>query len=466
MAQDAGQAAAAPTDDPLLRARQALAAKRFGEAEGICRDLLGSDPQNADALGILGTLFGQLGRVQNAVALYERALALRPNNGVWLGNLSELYRLVYRIDDALAAALRALQLNPPAALNLVRLAKIRTDRGEFDAALQSFLAALALDPEDANAHLGIGQILLARGEYRPGWIEYEWRNKLPQAKQMVPRMKAPLWNGMALPNARVLLVGDQGYGDVIHFARYIPRVVERCKEVVIGCSADLQPLLARVPGVAGCFHRWQEAPTFTAYMLLSSLPYLFGTDTQSIPGEVPYLSLDPEKVAKWRTRLGELCGEGVRKVGLFWAGRAAHPNNLRRSMRLAALQPLGGIDGIRFLSLQKEVPPADGPDLAAFPGMVDISADLANFDETAAVIGNLDLLITVDSAVAHLAGALNRPVWMLTPRPSDWRWMLERADSPWYPSLRLFRQPRPGAWAEVVEAVRLELAAFASAGTL
>jgi Tfp pilus assembly protein PilF len=448
---------AVPTDDPLARAQEAFRARRFGEAEGICRDIVSGDPNDTGALGVWAAVVARQGRVEQAIGLFERALSIAPDNGTILGNLSELYRLVYRLDEALAAGRRALASSQASAMNFVRVAKILVDGGQLDDALRHYLAALAVDPADPNAHLGIGQVLLARGEFRPGWFEYEWRNKLEQARGMIPRMKAPQWNGMRVPNGRILLIGDQGFGDVIHFCRYIPAVAECCGEVVVACSASLQPLIERIPGVTQCFHRWQDSPGFTAYSLLSSLPYVFGTDLPTIPASVPYLTPDPQKIAHWRQRLGEHCANDEFKIGLFWSGRPAHPNNRRRSMRLAQFAPLMDLPQARFVSLQKDMPRNDAATVKELKAFVDLTKDFADFDDTAAVISNLDLVITVDSAVAHLAGALGAAVWMLTPRPSDWRWMLERDDSPWYPSLRLFRQPRPGAWDEVISAVRRAL---------
>jgi len=455
-----------PLNEPLARAKAAAKDKRFGEAEGICRDVLSSDARNADAWALWGSIAVRQGRLDQAISLIERALSIRPDDVACLGDLSELYRMAYRSDDALAVASKALRIGPPTALAWVRLAKIQVDRDALDDALQAYLAGLAVDPKNANAHLGIGQILLARGDFRPGWIEYEWRNKLDQAKGMLPTMKAPAWNGMAIPKGRILLIADQGFGDALQFARYIPQVATRCREVVLGCSDNLKPLLARIPGVTSCFHRWQESPGFSAYALLSSLPYYFGTMVDTIPAPIPYITPDKDQCADWHARLEERCGTGSFKIGLFWAGRPSHPNDRRRSMRLAQLAPLVALDGVSLISLAKQVPEIDAPllaDLCANQGVIDLSQDLGTFDDTAAVISNLDLVITVDSAVAHLAGSLGRRVWLMTPRPADWRWLLDRSDSPWYPTMRLFRQPRPGAWAEVVEAIREELTVLLAA---
>ncbi len=363
---------------------------------------------------------------------------------------------MYRLDDALTAGRRALALGQNRTAALVNLGKVHVDRDELDTAMEHFLAALALDPDDANAHLGEAQILLARGEWRPGWIEYEWRNKLEVARVQVPKMNAPLWNGMAQPTGRILLVADQGFGDAIQFARYIPMVAARCKEVLLGCSEELKPILSTMEGVGRVFHVWAEIPGFTSYALLSSLPYVFGTDLDTVPAEVPYIHADAAKVALWRARLAAAPRQGAR-VGFFWSGRPAHPNNARRSVSLDRFRPLADIPGLQLVSLQKEIPEHERAALAAMPGVLDVSTALSDFGETAALISNLDLVVTVDSAVGHLAGALGRPVWVMTPTPADWRWLLERTDSPWYPTMRLFRQPRAGAWDEAFAAMLQEL---------
>ena len=320
-----------------------------------------------------------------------------------------------------------------------------------------FLAALAVDPENANAHLGLAQILLSRGEYRAGWIEYEWRNRLDQALGRYPDIKAPLWNGMHLPNGRIMLIADQGFGDTIQFARYIPMVAERCTEVVVGCAQDARALIGTVAGVGRTFNGWREIPGFTSYQLLSSLPFVFGSGADSIPADIPYVRTDPAKAASWQATVAR-AGPASRNIGLFWSGRPSHPNNLRRSMSLASLLPLAERPGIGWWCLQKELPPGDAALLQRWPAMTVVADRLTDFSETAALVEQLDLVITVDSAVAHLAGALGRPVWMLAATPSDWRWLLGRPDTAWYPTMRLFRQANPGDWAPVVRAVAAALA--------
>jgi hypothetical protein len=302
------------------------------------------------------------------------------------------------------------------------------------------------------------------GDFEPGWKEYEWRNLTEAGKGTLPKMTSAAWNGMRIPNGRLLMVGDQGYGDTIQFARYIPLVAERCQELILGCSAEMGPLLSTIPGVKQYCHRWTDIPGHAAHCRLSSVPGLVHTTLDTIPAKVPYLFADSARIAAWQQRLNVTLPHGTRRVGLAWTGRPTHPNDRRRSMPLARLAPLAAAGGTSFISLQKPLPAADQPTIAQFPGMMDLSPDLADFGETAAVIANLDLIITVDTAMGHLAGAMAKPVWIMLPKASDWRWLLERGDSPWYPTARLFRQTTPGDWDPVVAQAADALAREVHAG--
>ena len=321
------------------------------------------------------------------------------------------------------------------------------------------MRALALDPDSALAHFALGMVLLAQGEFKPGWIEYEWRHKLEQSRNAHPPIAAPGWNGMRMPQGKLLLIGDQGYGDTIQFARYVPMAAERCGEVVLGLSPELYPLVSRVKGAGPAFTRWEQMPPIDAWCMMSSLPGLFGTEPDTIPAETPYLAPDPATTTRWTARLAEL-GVQRPRIGLFWAGRTAPPHDARRSLALAQCAPLLRQAGLSFVSLQREVPAAEAGALAEAEDLVDLSRELRDFGETAALINNLDLVITIDSAVAHLAGALDKPAFVLLQWQADWRWFRDRRDSPWYPSLRLFRQPEPGAWEPVIAGAAEALADF------
>ncbi len=440
-------------EQALVRAQAAAVAKRFGEAAGICSDVLATAPDNAPALALQGMIAAHTNDPERGITLLERAVSLRPGVASWYANLSSLYRLVYRMQDALRVGQEAIRIDPQNADHLVNLSLVFTDVDDREHAIACLLRALGLKPDHADGHLALGQNLLAMGEFEPGWIEYEWRNQTEAGKGTLPKMTSAAWNGMRIRNGRLLMVGDQGYGDTIQFARYIPLIADRCQELILGCSAEMGPLLSTIPGVKQYCHRWTDVPGHAAHCRLSSVPGLVHTTLETIPATVPYLFAEPTRIAAWRERLDAQLPSGMRRIGLAWTGRPTHPNDRRRSMPLARLAPLATAGRASFVSLQKPMPASDVPTLAKFPGMTDIAADLTDFGETAAVIANLDLVITVDTSVGHLAGAMGKPVWIMVPKASDWRWLLERSDSPWYPTARLFRQTVPGAWDPVIAEV-------------
>jgi cytochrome c-type biogenesis protein CcmH/NrfG len=437
-------------EQALARAQAAAQAKRLNEAKGICADVLATAPDHPAALAMQGILGAMQGDTENGIVLLRRAIQLHPGNATWHAHLSSLCRTTNRMEEALAAGQDSIRLDPNNPENLVNLSLIFVDLDDRDQATACLLRAIGLRHDHADAHLALAQTLLAKGDFDPGWLEYEWRNLTEAGKATMPAMTSAPWNGMTMPTGRLLLVGDQGYGDSIQFARYIPMAAERCQEVILGCSPEMAPLLSHLPGVAQYCHRWTDIPGHAAHCRLSSLPYLFRTRLSSIPNQVPYLKAEPARIAHWRARLDTTLPAGVPRIGLAWTGRPTHPNDRRRSLALSQLLPLANAGPAAFVSLQKPIPARDRETLAQFPDMTNIADDLGDFGETAALIENLDLVISVDTAIGHLAGALGRPAWVLIPKAADWRWMLEREDSPWYPSLRLFRQRRPGAWDEAL----------------
>ncbi len=445
-------------EQALTRAQAAAQAKRLNEASGICNDVLAASPDHPAALALLGIVSAMANDPERGVTLLQRAVTLRPGNASWYAHLSSLCRATYRIEEALAMGQESIRLEPNNPDHLVNLSLIFTDVDDREKATACLLRALGLKHDHADGHLALAQILLAAGDFEAGWMEYEWRNQTEAGKATMPAMTSAPWNGMRIPNGRLLLVGDQGYGDTIQFARYIGMAAERVQEVVLGCSAEMAPLLRDLAGVTRYCHSWNDVPGHAAHCRLSSLPYLFHTRPDSIPAQFPYLNANAARVAAWRERLDAGLPAGVRRIGLAWTGRPTHPNDQRRSMSLACLASLADAGPSTFVSLQKPLPGGDLATMTRFPGMTDLSHELTDFGETAAVIENLDLIITVDTAIGHLAGALGKPVWILIAKAADWRWMLERSDSPWYPSARLFRQDRPGAWNPVLDRVRSALA--------
>jgi hypothetical protein len=258
----------------------------------------------------------------------------------------------------------------------------------------------------------------------------------------------PRWEGADISGKRILLYTEQGFGDAIQFVRYVPMVQERGARVFVRCQAELKRLFETIAGADAVFAMESALPEFDFHCALMSLPSVFQTELAGVPAKVPYLATDPKSSARWRERLA---ADSRKKVGIAWAGRPTHPKDRDRTIALEKLAPILATPDIQFLSLQKSA------QVASAQGLLDWTAEFTDFAETAALIENLDLVITVDTAVAHLAGALGKPVWVLLPWISDWRWMRDRDDSPWYPTMRLFRQPSTGDWASVIDRVAAEL---------
>src|SRR6201996_6045329 len=327
-------------EQALAGAQPAAQAKRLNEASGICADVLAGVPNHPAALALQGIVAAMAGDPERGVTLLRHAIQLRPGNATWYAHLSSLCRSTYRMDEALAAGQESIRLDPNNPEHLVNLSLIFADVDQRDRAMACLLRALGLRHDHADGHLAMAQNLLSLGDFDPGWMEYEWRNLTEAGKATMPAMTSAPWNGMRIPTGRLLLVGDQGYGDTIQFARYIPMAAERCQEIIVGCSAEMGPLLTNIPGVARYCHRWTDVPGHAAHCRLSSLPYLFRTQLNTIPQQIPYLKADPARVAHWRYRLATMLPAAVPRIGLAWTGRPTHPNDRRRSLSLAQLLPL------------------------------------------------------------------------------------------------------------------------------
>jgi Tfp pilus assembly protein PilF len=337
-------------DQALTRAQAAAQAKRFGEAAGICNDVLATAPDNAPALALLGMIAAHTNDPERGITMLERAVTLRPGVSSWYANLCALYRIAYRMQDALRVGQEAIRLDPQNADHLVNLSLVFTDVDDRDHAVACLLRALGLRPDHADGHLALGQNLLAMGEFEPGWIEYEWRNQTEAGKGTLPKMTSAMWNGMRIPNGRLLMVGDQGYGDTIQFARYIPEIADRCQELILGCSAEMGPLLATIPGVKQYCHRWTDVPGHAAHCRLSSVPGLVHTTLESIPAKVPYLFADKGRVAAWRSphraRLDRAPDPSQRSATLDAAGtHGAVPRRRPCQLRVSAKADAGGGPG-------------------------------------------------------------------------------------------------------------------------
>jgi len=296
----------------------------------------------------------------------------------------------------------------------------------------------------------LGQALLAAGDFPLGWKHYEWRYQIPGAAPLMPPTERKQWDGGDLGGRALLLIADQGYGDVVMFVRLVAWARARVPCIMIACSTEMAPLLTRMfPGMP-IFTRWDNLPDYLAYLPFSGLPRLHGTTLETIPAMVPYITPDPARQASWTARLAALLPAGSRRVGLAWAGRPTHNNDHSRSVALATLAPLAATQGVVFVALQKGEPAAQVADWPGPAPLVDLGPLLDDFEDTVAVLSRLDLLVSVDTAVAHFGGAMGVPTWVMLPYAADWRWLKDRTTSPWYPGTRLFRPPAVRRWDVVV----------------
>ena len=467
----------------LKLAAESVAQGRPGEAVRICRKVLADFPNDAKvhyALGValghagqidpaidqlrqairlkpdlfeahtnLGVLLGRRGKPDEAMAAFSEAVRLRPDVAELQMNLSNALREGWMLDQAMAAAEKAIALKPSLPEAQLCLGAAAACMGRFDRAIDAYRNAIRLRPDFAAAHLNLALAELVTGNFERGWPEYEWRR---QCAGVLPgrQFAQAAWKGKPLDGKTILLHAEQGFGDAIHFIRYAPLVAGMGGKVVVECPPALVRLFDNFPGVGRIVTTGQPLPGFDYQCPLSSLPGVFRTTLATIPATIPYLAADAEIADSWRKRMGK-SGE-LLHAGLAWSGSADNRNDRNRSIALERFSPLSGVEGVRFHSLQIAAPPAGG-------GIVlsDWSANLKDFAETAGLIENLDLVISVDTAVAHLAGAMGKTVWLLVPFPPDWRWLLDRADSPWYPTIRLFRQEPGGDWDGVIRRVAAEL---------
>jgi tetratricopeptide (TPR) repeat protein len=416
------------------------------------RKAIAAEPRLVDAHTGLAFALQRRGRLAEAAESYRRALELKPDHADALCNLGALLNGFDRPEEAAESYRRALADHPEHVAAHCNMGVALMARNEVAGAVECYRRAVAVDPDFADAHWNLALAQLVEGDFANGWRGYEWRLR---TKRHVPRgFEQPVWDGGPLAGKTILLHQEQGLGDTIQFLRYVPLVAARGGRVVLEVQPPLARLAAGVKGVAEIVPAGMKLPHFDLHCPLLSLPDRFGTDLATIPAEMPYLTPNPEAVEQWRLKLGD----GPRlKVGIAWAGNPSHKNDRSRSIAIERLLPILEVPGIRWISIQ--VGERAG-DLARLPiGMVaDLSNQLGDFGDIAAVIANLDLVIAVDTAVVHLAGALGRPAWAMLAFAPDWRWLLDREDSPWYPSLRLFRQARPGDWDSVLVRMRQALA--------
>jgi Tfp pilus assembly protein PilF len=424
-----------------------MAQGKLDAAEEWYKRAVAADPKQALTHYNLGGLYKAQKKTTPAIAAYTQALALNPNMAEARVNLGALFKDENRFEEAGAQYRQAIALDPKQSKAYNNLGLLLRESGRFDDALECFFQTLKLTPDDTEARANIGTTLITGGAFAEGWPLYEARWEGLSPKSLRPATQLPQWTGENPgANDRLLLFGEQGLGDKIHFSRYISLaaarfpagvsvITDRSLQSLFRRSFPSVEILAEVPADQG---RWQW------HCPLMSLPLAFGTTLETVPAQTPYLVPDPVKVAYWKDKIAALTLT-ARKIGVVWKPGKLMTSASLKALSFQQLKPLLEQPGVAWFSLQKDIDPESEPGR-----LIDWSAEFNDFDDTAALMMNLDLIISVDTSTAHLAGALNLPVWMLNRHASDWRWLWGRDDSPWYPSMRIFNQKTARDWDEVV----------------
>lgn len=488
---------------------------RSDEAVSTCRRAMEIEAENADIHFLLGSLLVEAKRSGEAIGVFRRAVELRPESAEMRNGLGVALRDSGNPDDAISCFDQALRINPRLPEAHYNFGNALSDQIEFDRAIEAYHEALRCRPQYPEALLNLGtalvrrcrpdeaiavfqrlhqfqpdlpaadwnhsHALLLRGDFAEGWARFESRRDARTFGDPKSQLPQPAWRGGSVQGKRVLLYAEQGFGDTLQFIRYAPMVAASGGHVIVECQPRLKNLLHTVEGISEIIECGDALPEFDVHCSLMSLPLAFGTVHGTIPAAIPYLRADAELASRWRERLRDTdrdprvndAGRRTFKVGLVWAGAArpecalAHATDRRRSIHLGQLAPLAEVDGVTFISLQKGDPARQARTPPRGMTLVDWSDELRDFADTAALVDGLDLVISVDTAVLHLAAALGKPVWLLNRSDTCWRWMMGRDDSPWYPTLRQFRQREMMKWEPVIAEVRTELertvAAFSQA---
>jgi len=507
----------------IRTAARVIAEGRPGEAETALRTIIDTYPQSPDAVHLLGLALLKQNRVEEAITAFQNAISLKDDNPAFHHNLGLAEMTAERFAEAEEAYRRAVELNPNEASNFIglgsalrkqelpeeaevvmqeavekfpesflalnelamalealgraneaektfrlaldineepalyfNLGNVHRDQRRIDEALAAYDRAIELKPDFAEAHVHAAYAMLLKGEFESGWREYEWRWAIPAFQGARRKLPQNVWNGEKLNGERLLLHAEQGFGDTLQFSRYISIAAAMGGKVALECQPALVRLMRTLPGVDDVIAQGNPVADFDLHLPLLSCPLRLGTTLETIPTEVPYLFAEKKLVAKWKKRLSVKKGL---KVGIAWQGTAERRGNPARACPLSAFRPLLENPKLNLFSLQKDPPEKDHP----YPdGLVDMSGELTDFAETAAIMEGLDLIISIDTAVAHLAGALGHPVWLVLSTAGDWRWLMDRDDSPWYRSMKIFRQAKEGGWEGVLADVAAEAAALSS----
>lgn len=427
--------------------------KRWTDSLAAFDAALAQKPDYAVAYMDRGNTLREMERVPEALQSYERALQLHPQYAQAWSNRGVVLKRLGRMDDAAASYERAITLDAGFVDAIVNYATLLKDMMRVPAAVAMNERALALDPDNSGAHLNLAICHLVTGNWGPGWQHYEWRWKTDQLKDGVRTFAQAQWRGESLQGKTILLHAEQGLGDTLQFCRFTQVLAARGARVLLEVQAPLLALLAPLPGVHGLIARGQNLPAFDLHCPLLSVPLALGLTLEKIPQAQAYLQADAALAHTWAAKVGTA---SVLRVGVVWSGRPEHKNDHNRSIPLAEFRCVFRPEH-RYHCLQKEFRPADVQTLSTCSDVAMWDSELHSFSDTAALIASMDLVVSVDTSVAHLAAAMGKPVWLLLPFSPDWRWVVGRDDSPWYPRMRLFRQPDTGHWAPVLAQIHQAL---------
>ena len=428
---------------------------RLDEAMACFCEALRLRPDFTNAYSNLGKALRLAGRTAEAVRVCQQAVRLVPHSSAAHSNLGSALFDNQQLDAAIASFREAVRLKNTNAEALSNLGAALGQHRQMDEAIYYSTEALRLQPDNATAHWNRAISWMATGNFEQGWPELEWRLEF-MPKRLKRDFAQERWTGADLSGRTILLHAEGGFGDALQGVRYLPQVQQRGGRVILECQPELKSLLRSVGGVTQVVSRGAESlPLFDVQCPLSSLPLAFGTTLQTIPASIPYLTVDPQRIAAFRDRI--TTDKTALRVGLVWSGNATDTRVNNKNCRLEQFAPLADVKNVVFYNLQKGPQAEEARSPPRGMTLVDLTADLTDFAETGALIANLDLVISVDTSVVHLAGALGYPAWVVLAYVPDFRWLLDRDDSPWYPTLRLFRQPTLGDWASVFQRLAAEL---------
>jgi len=431
--------------------------KQYAIAEDFLRKALEASPSDARAHCNLGLVLCQVNSLDTSLVHFQKAISLRPDWAEPYANMAQALGMLRRYEEAILCYDRAISLQSAAANLYGYRGQFKTEVGAYADAANDFDLAIELNADLVDVHWNRSLNWLRQGLYAQGWTEYEWRWRRAETRPFSEDLGLPLWMGKeSLAGKTILIHCEQGLGDTLQFCRYLAAIKVQGAKVVFVVQRCLRSLLEDLVGVDLLLSNGDPLPHCDYIVPLLSLPLIFGTKVNSIPAQPSYIKANSDRLAKWQAQIGP---KTAPRIGLVWRGNANHGNDFARSVNLADLVsslPLGP----QYVSLQKGMTPADRAALASRSDILDISDSLHDFADTAAVCTLTDVVVSVDTSVAHLAGALGHPVWILLPFNPDWRWLLDREDSPWYPSAKLYRQGQRDAWNDVFERIHADLAAM------